>query len=240
MYIMLRIIRILETSANYFLTKDTSAEKISKGLELLRRGVHILENEGRPAQAGSLAFKMISLGLKLDVVGTEMIEMGRTCLKMFVMTSNVKMTGSCLIILTLVLVRHFENTALEDARKLFNENIANIDTDVQDVMKKILKTLEDGDFSKIDEIHSAYAQIKEGRNTLGAVKSLMLVELEPENDSLTQDNQLSEKEKTLPDPLHSNHRVPVVSIPKVVMAAAGTAVAASAFGSAKIIKKDLK
>ena len=50
--------------------------------------------------------------------------------------------------LTLVLVRHFENTALDDTRKLFNENIANIDTDVQDVMKKILKTLEDGDFSK--------------------------------------------------------------------------------------------
>ena len=234
---MLFINRLLETSANYFLRKDTPAEKISKGLELLRRGVSILENEGRPAQAANLAFKMISLGLKLDVVGSEMIEMGRTCLKMFVMTSNVKMTGSCLIILTLVLVRHFENTALDDARKLLHENIVNIDTDVQEVMKKILKTLEDGDFSKIDEIHSAYSQIKEGKNTLGAVKSLMSVE--SGSDSLEQ--HVSEGQKTvLIDPVNSNRNIPVVSIPKVVMAAAGTAVAASAFGSSKIIKKDSK
>ena len=205
---------------------------------MLRRGVNILENEGRPAQAANLAFKMISLGLKLDVVGSEMIEMGRTCLKMFVMTNNVKMTGSCLIILTLVLVRHFENTALDDARKLLHENIANIDTEVQDVMKKILKTLEDGDFSKIDEIHSAYSQIKEGKNTLGAVKSLISVE--SGSDSLALEQTLSESQKPVTDPLNSNRNIPVVSIPKVVMAAAGTAVAASAFGSSKIIKKESK
>ena len=228
--------RILETSANYFLLKSTSTEKINKGLDLMMRGVNILENEGRPAQAGNLAFKMISLGLKLNVVGTEMIEMGRTCLKMFIMTNNVKMTGNCLIILTLVLVRHFENTALDDTRKLFNENLANIDADAQDVMKKILQTLEDGEFSKIEDIHSAYTQIKEGKHTLGTVKSLISEE-SVINTPLGGEKQLSDQSSSAPK---YPHKIPAISVPKVVIAAAGTAVAASAFGSTKINKKQSK
>merc|ERR1711994_328226 len=81
-----------------------------KGLGLLKKAVTILESEGRPAQAGSLA------------------------LRMFVLTNNEKMTGSCLLLLTLLLVRHFENVAAAEARQLLQDNLAHISEEAQELV----------------------------------------------------------------------------------------------------------
>ena len=76
--------RVLEVAGNSFLENKYSKEHFDKGLGLLRRAVGILENEGRPAQAGNLAMKMLTLGLNSDMIGSEMTDLGKTCLNMFV------------------------------------------------------------------------------------------------------------------------------------------------------------
>jgi len=149
-------VRVLEVAANHFLENNFSKEQFDKGLGLLRRAVGILENEGRPAQAGNLAMKMLSLGLNSEIVGSEMTDLGKTCLKMLVMTNNVMMTGNCLILTTLLFIKHFENVALDEIKLLYRDNAGNVSKEVQEFMKIIIKALEDRNFTKIEDAESLF------------------------------------------------------------------------------------
>ena len=59
--------RVLELAANHFLREShsSSKENLDKGLNLLQRAVDILENEARPSQAGTLAMRMMTIGLRV-------------------------------------------------------------------------------------------------------------------------------------------------------------------------------
>ena len=118
-------------SASHFLENNSCRESLDKGLGLLRRALKVLETEDRPSQAGHMGMKMMMIGVGADEIGPQMIEIGRTCLRMFHITNNVKMSENCLILVTLLILKHFENVALEEVKLVFRENVKNIgDTEI--------------------------------------------------------------------------------------------------------------
>lgn len=234
-------VRVLELAANHFLREShsSSKENLDKGLNLLQRAVDILENEARPSQAGTLAMRMMTIGLEAEMVGPEMIQLGKRCLKMFVMTNNVTMTGNCLIMLNLLLIKHFENEAEDEAKQLYNDNIGNDSTEVRNLVKIILKALEERDFSKIDEVKESFSKLKTDNTTKAAVISAMssLVNNNIENDN-------TEKE-ALPDQSDDKRftiepRRPNIGLTKVLAVATGAAVVASSVAGLKYDKTALR
>ena len=223
------ILRVLEVAANHFLENNFSKEQFDKGLGLLRRAVGILENEGRPAQAGNLAMKMLSLGLNSEIVGSEMTDLGKTCLKMLVMTNNVMMTGNCLILTTLLFIKHFENVALDEIKLLYRDNAGNVSKEVQEFMKTIIKALEDRNFTKIEETQKVYSNMKADKTTRNAVKTAMSNIL----NEVEHDRKDDEKRK-------SYSTSPTFSVPKAITVAAGAALVASSISATKYNKSTLK
>ena len=181
----------------------------------------------------------MAIGLEAEMVGPEMIQLGKRCLKMFVMTNNVTMTGNCLIMLNLLLIKHFENEAEDEAKQLYNDNIGNVSTEVRNLVKIILKALEERDFSKIDEVKESFSKLKTDNTTKAAVISAMssLVNNNIENDN-------TEKE-ALPDPSDDKRftiepRRPNIGLTKVLAVATGAAVVASSVAGLKYDKTALR
>ena len=190
----------------------------------------MLESEGRPAQAANMGFRMLTLGLKSDRVGSEMIELGRRCLKMFVMTNNTVMTGNCLIIVTMLLIKHFENEAETEVKLLYHDNIANVSPDVSDFMKKIVHALEDGDYSRIDEIKAEYSKIKSDKVTKSLVGTVM-------NEIINNNEKEKETNMKLTEVNLDSRPKPLnIEFSKVLAVATGAAVVASSVAGMKYDK----
>ena len=112
----------------------------------------ILECEGRPAQAGMFGMKVLRQALKMKTVGPELLEAGKRCLKMLVMSGNVKMTGSCLTIMIFLLIKHFETIALGEGLNIYQDYVGHVSDDVKELIRTVLHALNERDFDKIEEI----------------------------------------------------------------------------------------
>ena len=220
----------MEVAGNCFLENKYSKEHFDKGLGLLRRAVGILENEGRPAQAGNLAMKMLTLGLNSEMIGSEMTDLGKTCLNMFVMTNNVMMTGNCLILTSLLFIKHFENIALDEIKLLYLDNAGNVSEEVKEFMKTIIKALEERNFSKVEEMQKIYSNIKADKTTQNAVKTAM-------NSILNEVQHESKDEENIKSYSASS---PSFTVPKAITVAAGAALVASSISATKYNKSNFK
>ena len=147
-------VRALHQTADLLLQDRNCSEDVDKGLALLSKALNTLVTSGRHSRAASVGMKMLNFGFDHDNVGSEMIEVGKTCLKMFVMTNNINMTGNCLITLILLLIKHFENNVKVQANILYQDNVGNITKEVRDNLKTFLesdwdKLALDGDIEKL-------------------------------------------------------------------------------------------
>ena len=143
---------------------------MDKGLALLNKGLNTLVTSGRHSRAASVAMEMLNFGFDHDNVGSEMIEVGKTCLKMFVMTNNINMTGNCLITLILLLIKHFENNVKAQANILYQDNVGNISKELRDNLKTFLES----DWEKLtldQDIEKLRSKIRRGET-----KDLLLEE----------------------------------------------------------------
>ena len=205
-----------------------------KGLGLLKKAVTILESEGRPAQAGSLALKMVTLGLELEAVGPEMVDIGRAGLRMFVLTNNEKMTGSCLLLLTLLLARHFENVAAAEVRQLLQDNLANISEEAQELVREILQSLEAGDLARLDTMVQSYSSARSDTARVTCVVSALTSARDP----------APAPSSPLPpppvSPLVTRAGAGSSKFPRVLTVAAGAALVASSVGAATRTRTGLK
>ena len=95
--------------------------------------------------------KILREGLKMERVGTEILETGKKCLKLLVMAGNVRLSGICLTILILILIKHFENIALEEGLSMYRDYAGHVADDVKDLIKNILHALNERDFEKINK-----------------------------------------------------------------------------------------
>ena len=196
----------------------------------------ILESEGRPAQAGSLALKMVALGLQLEAVGPEMVDIGRAGLRMFVLTNNEKMTGSCLLLLTLLLVRHFENVAAAEARQLLQDNLAHISEEAQELVRDILQSLEAGDLARLEAMIQSYSSASTDTARVTCVVSTLTSARDPALDPAPS--------SPLPpppvSPLVTRAGAGSSKFPRVLTVAAGAALVASSVGAATRTRTGLK
>ena len=207
-----------------------------KGLGLLKKAVTMLESEGRPAQAGSLALKMVALGLELEAVGPEMVDIGRAGLRMFVLTNNEKMTGSCLLLLTLLLARHFENVAAAEVRQLLQDNLANISEEAQELVREILQSLEAGDLARLHTMVQSYSSARSDTARVTCVVSALTSARDPAPDPAPS--------SPLPpppvSPLVTRAGAGSSKFPRVLTVAAGAALVASSVGAATRTRTGLK
>ena len=208
----------------------------NKGLGLLKKAVTILESEGRPAQAGSLALKMVSLGLQLEAVGPEMVDIGRAGLRMFVLTNNEKMTGSCLLLLTLLLARNFENVAAAEARQLLQDNLAHISEEAQELVRDILQSLEAGDLARLEAMIQSYSSASTDTARVTCVVSALTSARDPAPDPAPS--------SPLPpppvSPLVTRAGAGSSKFPRVLTVAAGAALVGSSVGAATRTRSGLK
>ena len=209
-----------------------------KGLGLLKKAVTILESEGRPAQAGSLALKMVALGLQLEAVGPEMVDIGRAGIRMFVLTNNEKMTGSCLLLLTLLLARHFENVAAAEARQLLQDNLAHISEEAQELVRDILQSLEAGDLARLEAMIQSYSSASTDTARVTCVVSALTSARDPAPDPAPAPS------SPLPpppvSPLVTRAGAGSSKFPRVLTVAAGAALVASSVGAATRTRTGLK
>ena len=209
-----------------------------KGLGLLKKAVTILESEGRPAQAGSLALKMVALGLELEAVGPEMVDIGRAGLRMFVLTNNEKMTGSCLLLLTLLLARHFENVAAAEVRQLLQDNLANISEEAQELVREILQSLEAGDLARLDTMVQSYSSARTDAARVTCVVSALTSARDPAPDPAPAPS--SPLTPPPVSPLVTRAGAGSSKFPRVLTVAAGAALVASSVGAATRTRTGLK
>ena len=233
-------------SASHFLENSSCRESLDKGLGLLRRALKVLETEDRPSQAGHMGMKMMMIGVGADEIGPEMIEIGRTCLRMFQITNNVKMSENCLILVTLLILKHFENVALEEVKLVFRENVKNIGDTVKHFMINVMKTLEDKDFVRLDALKESFDSLKtEEKITQPFIKQIIEDFSTPTTETVNDDNNNKDKDKSSEKPIKSkpHGKVSVGSTPaKNLALATGAAVVASAFTASTNTKifKDAK
>ena len=175
-----------------------------------------------------MGFRMLTLGLRSDRVGSEMVELGRRCLNMFVMTNNTVMVGNCLIIVTMLIIKHFENEAETEVKLLYHDNVANVSADVGDFMKKIVHALEDKDYSKVDEIQAEYSKLKSDKVTKSVVSSVM--------SDIINNNENSEEQIELKLAVDSRPKPSNIDFSKVLAVATGAAVVASSVAGMKYDK----
>ena len=131
----------LEVVAERLLEDPASPEDVERGLALLRKALSILLTSGRHSRAGTLALEMLNLSNShhQTLSATDIVQVGKTCLNMSVITNNVNMAGTCLITLILLLIKHWENNAKAEAYMLYQDNVGNISKEVRDNLKVILE-----------------------------------------------------------------------------------------------------
>ena len=155
-------VRALEVVAQHLLQDSTCPEDAEKGLALLNKALNILVTSGRHCRAGSVALTMLTVSYhRHSVTTTDIIQVGKTCLNMFVMTSNVNMAGTALSTLILALIKHSQSEAKAEANILYQDNVGNISKEVRDSLKLILEA--DWDKLSFDaDLETLRAKIKTG------------------------------------------------------------------------------
>ena len=132
-------VRALQQTADLLLQDRSCPEDGEHGLSLLYRALNTLVTSGRHSRAGAVAMEIINFGFDQHNVSSDMIDVGKTGLKMFVMTNNVNMAGNCLITIILLLIKHFENNARTQVNTLYQDNVGNISKEVRENLKTILE-----------------------------------------------------------------------------------------------------
>ena len=159
-------VKALEVVAEHLLQEPASPEDVERGLALLRKALNILVTSGRHCRAGRLALDMLSLTSSHSshhriLPAPDIIQVGKICLKMSVMTNNVSMAGTCLTTLILLLIKHYENKAKAEAHILYQDNVGNISKEVRDSLKTILEA--DWDRLCLDgDLETLRAKIRRG------------------------------------------------------------------------------
>ena len=156
-------VRALEVVAQHLLQdSQTHPGDGERGLALLNKALNILVTSGRHCRAGSVALTMLTVSYhRHSVTTTDMMQVGKTCLNMFVMTSNVNMAGTALSTLILALIKHSQSNAKAEANILYQDNVGNISKEVRDSLKLILEA--DWDKLSFDgELESLRSRIKTG------------------------------------------------------------------------------
>lgn len=128
-----------------------------------------LVTSGRHCRAGTVALTMLTVIYhRHSVAPSHIIEVGKTCLNMFVMTNNVNMAGTCLSTLILALIKHCQNSAKAEAKILYQDNVGNISKEVRDSLNIILEA--DWDTLALHaDLETLRAKIK-----TGATKEILL------------------------------------------------------------------
>lgn len=169
--------------------------------------------------------KMLVYGVNSDLIGPEMIDIGKTAINMFESTNSLKLVEHCLILVTMLLVKHFENIALEEVKELYRSNILLLSEDVKNFMKNILSTLENKDSVKIDLLLESFAQLKsENKITQPTIKQIIL------NFTNTSENIASEQNQKTESTASRTKSVSTGTMPlKEIALASGAAVVGTAF-----------
>ena len=155
-------VKALEAVADHLLQDQTCPEDGEKGLALLNKALNILVTTGRHCRAGTVALTVLTASYHLDTVtASHIVEVGKTCLNMSVMTNNVNMAGTCLSTLILALIKHCQNGAKAEANILYQDNVGNISKEVRDSLKIILEA--DWDQLSLEaDLETLRAKIKTG------------------------------------------------------------------------------
>ena len=134
--------RVLDKAA-WCLLKVDDEKHIRDGMQLLTHGIKILEAEGRPMQAGMFGVKMLKQSLKMKNIDPNVLETGHMSLKMLANSGNPKLTGNCLILMLMNLVKHSENFTLRDGQSIFQEYVGSISDEAKELVKNLLHVLND-------------------------------------------------------------------------------------------------
>jgi len=144
-----------------------------------------------------------------------------------------------------LILKHFENVALDEVKLVLRENVKNIGDTVKHFMINVMKTLEDKDFVRLDALKESFDSLKtEAKITQPFIKQIIedfsTPTTETDDDNNNKDSDKN-NEKPIKSKLHG--KVSVGSMPaKNLALATGAAVVASAFTASTNTKifKDAK
>ena len=134
--------RVLDKAA-WCLLKVDDEKPIQDGMQLLIHGIRILEAEGRPMQVGMFGVKMLKQSLKMKNIDSHVLETGHMSLKMLANSGNPKLTGNCLILMLMNLLKHSQNFTLRDGQSIFQEYVGSISDEAKELVKNLLHVLND-------------------------------------------------------------------------------------------------
>ena len=199
----------------------------------------LLECEGRPAQAGMLGMRVLRETLKRKRAGPEILETGKKVLKLLVMSGNVRMCGICLTILMLLLIKHFENIALDEGLNLYRDYAGLVADDVKELIKSVLHALNERDFNKIEEIKQNESFLKKDKEIRHLVEEVLTKIHDDNKQEIDNKDQLS----NLPSKVFPTDGRKMKDLSTVLVLASGAAVVASSaaaskskFGSSRPVK----
>ena len=190
----------------------------------------LLECEGRPAQAGMFGMRVLREALKIDRVGPEILETGKKVLNLLVIAGNVRMCGTCLTILILLLIKHFENIALDEGLNLYRDYAGLVADDVKELIKSVLHALNERDFDKIEEIKQNESFLKKDKEIRYLVEEVLT---KTHDEKKHEEMNIKEQISSLPSKALPSDGRKMKDLSTVLVLASGAAVVASSAAASR-------